>query len=116
VRLLGATGLCDATKCTGSEFHDETQEQRPITEPNRKRPQDPALTEAELADEIMGNNQLQGNDQRSVRNQRHAVPDAKLEPDADPVESAKMLDKDARARAELGKGNRDGDKGGEGNR
>lgn len=64
------------------------------------------LSEAELAGDIMGKNRLQGDDQESVRNERQAQPDAKLEPDADPVESARMLDKDARARAELGKGNR----------
>lgn len=62
----------------------------------------------DLAGDIMGNNQLQGDDQENVRNERQAVPDTKLTPDADPVESAKMLDKDARARAELGKGNRSG--------
>lgn len=64
------------------------------------------LTEAELSDDLMGNNRLQGDDQSNVRNERHAVPDAKLEPDAGPVESSKMLDKDARAKAELGKGAR----------
>ena len=64
------------------------------------------LGEADLASDMMGNNQLQGDDQENVHNQRQAVPDVKLEPDANPVESAKMLDKDARAKAELGKGNR----------
>ena len=62
------------------------------------------LGEADLASDVMGNNQLQGDDQANVHNQRHAVPDAKLEADSGPVESAKMQDKDARARAELGKG------------
>lgn len=65
-------------------------------------------TRTDLASDIMGNNQLQGDDQANVRNQRQAVPNAKQEPDANPVESAKMLDKDVRAEAELGKGNRHG--------
>lgn len=64
------------------------------------------LGETDLASDVMGNNQLQGDDQANVHNQRQAVPNTKLEADADPVESAKMLDKDVRARAELGKGNR----------
>ena len=64
------------------------------------------LTEAELADDIMGNNQLQGDDQLNVRNERQAVPDAKLEPDSGPLESFEMMDKDVRAARELGKGDR----------
>lgn len=72
---------------------------------NAGEPED-RLSEAELAGDLMGNNQLEGDDQLNVRNERQAVPDAKLEPDADPVESARLQDKDARARAELGKGNR----------
>ena len=39
------------------------------------------LTEADLAQTKMGDNSLQGNDQSNVRNQRHAVPDVKLETD-----------------------------------
>lgn len=35
------------------------------------------LTQSDLAQDLMGNNQLQGNDQENVRNQRHAVPDVK---------------------------------------
>lgn len=66
------------------------------------------LTEAELSNEMMGKNRLQGDDQLNVRNERQSVPDAKLEPDASPVESARLTDKDARAEAELGKGNRHG--------
>lgn len=62
------------------------------------------LGETDFASDLMGNNQLQGDDQENVHNQRHAVPDAKLEANADPVESAEMLDEDARALAELGKG------------
>lgn len=74
-----------------------------------------ARSETELSSDIMGNNQLQGDDQANVHNQRRAVPDAKLTPDSGPVESAQMLDKDERARRELGKGARhsDGDDGAE---
>lgn len=74
---------------------------------SQTRPRD-TTTQTELANDIMGRNALQGDDQANVRNERHAVPDAKLEPDADPVESAKMLDKDERALAELSKGARSG--------
>lgn len=81
---------------------------KPDTKPNRKAGED--TSESTLASDIMGNNQLQGDDQESVRNERHAVPDTKLEPDSGPVESAEMLDKDVRARRELHKGARDDDK------
>jgi len=80
-----------------------------MAKPDERPANDTAPTRTDLANDIMGNNQLQGDDQESVRNQRHAVPDAKQQADAGPVESAKMLDKDVRARAELGKGNRSGD-------
>ena len=63
------------------------------------------LTEADLANRKMGDNDLQGNDQANVRNQRHAVPDTKLETDSI-KESLKKLDKDERASRDLGKGNR----------
>lgn len=66
------------------------------------------LTEAELAADIMGNNQLQGDEQLNVRNERQSVAGAKLEPDAGPVESFEMMDKDTRAERELGKGARSG--------
>ena len=62
------------------------------------------LGQTDFASDVMGKNSLQGEDQERVQNQRQAVPDVKLEPDADPVESAKMQDKDARAEAELNKG------------
>ncbi|MEO4042968.1 hypothetical protein AAFN47_15300 [Hoeflea sp. CAU 1731] len=68
-----------------------------------KKPED--LTESDLAQEKMGDNSLQGNDQEQVRNQRHAVPDVKLETDG-VIESFEKLDKDKRAREDLGKGNR----------
>ena len=63
------------------------------------------LTEADLANRKMGDNDLQGDDQLNVRNQRHAVPDTKLETDGI-VESLEKLDKDVRAKRDLGKGNR----------
>ena len=62
------------------------------------------ITRADLAQDEMGNNQLQGDDQSNVRNQRHAVPDVKKKPDG-VIESFKKLDKQARARKDLGKGN-----------
>lgn len=60
------------------------------------------LTETDLASDKMGNNQLQGDDQALVRNQRYAVPDEKIETD-DIVEGLEKLDKDVRARKDLGK-------------
>jgi hypothetical protein len=39
------------------------------------------LSEADLANRKMGDNDLQGDDQLNVRNQRHAVPDTKLDTD-----------------------------------
>ncbi len=73
------------------------------TDPDRTPGAD-NLGEADIAGDVMGKNSLQGDDQEHVHNQRHAVPDVKTEPDADPVESAKLTDKDARAEAELNKG------------
>lgn len=70
----------------------------------RSNPSRGPLGESDLAGDVMGNNRLQGDDQENVHNQRHAVPDVKLTPDEDPVDSARMLDKDARAKAELNKG------------
>ena len=64
------------------------------------------LTESDLAQDKMGDNSLQGDDQANVRNQRQAVPDVKQEPDKSVVESLKKMDKDVRAERELGKGNR----------
>jgi len=62
------------------------------------------LTETDLASRKMGRNSLQGNDQANVHNQRHAVPDAKQDAD-DVIESFEKLDKDVRAKRDLGKGN-----------
>ncbi|MBU4530291.1 MAG: hypothetical protein KUA43_00365 [Hoeflea sp.] len=62
------------------------------------------LTETDLAQDKMGDNALQGNDQASVHNQRHAVPDVRKKPDASVTESLEKMDKDVRAKRELGKG------------
>ena len=64
-----------------------------------------SVSRSDLAPDMMGNNSLQGNDQASVRNQRQAVPDVKQETDG-VVESFEKLDKDVRAKEDLGKGNR----------
>ena len=64
------------------------------------------LTEADLAQDKMGDNSLQGNDQVNVRNQRQALPDVKQEADGSVIESLKKMDKDVRAEKELGKGAR----------
>jgi hypothetical protein len=64
------------------------------------------LSEADLAQDKMGDNSLQGNDQSNVRNQRHAVPDVKQTPDGSVMESLEKMDKDVRAERELGKGAR----------
>ena len=63
------------------------------------------LTETDLAADIMGDNELQGNDQLNVQNERKAQAEA-LQEATGVVESAKRMDKDYRAQAELGKGNR----------
>ncbi len=65
-------------------------------------------TETDLASERMGRNRLQGDDQSNVRNERKAVPDVKQETDS-VIESFEKLDKDKRAREDLGKGNRNSD-------
>lgn len=63
------------------------------------------LQESDLAQDVMGNNTLQGNDQRSVRNERHALPREKDEADS-VIESFEKLEKGKRAHTDLGKGNR----------
>ena len=66
---------------------------------------DTGVSRSDFVPDIMGNNSLQGNDQASVRNQRQAVPDVKQETDG-VVESFEKLDKNVRAKEDLGKGNR----------
>lgn len=63
------------------------------------------LHRADFAQDIMGRNSLQGDDQEKVHNQRHDMPESKSEPD-DVMESFEKLDKDKRARTDLGKGMR----------
>ncbi len=59
---------------------------------------DPArLTETDLANERMGNNQLQADDQEEVRNQRHAVPGVTKKTEG-VVESFENMDPETRAR------------------
>lgn len=64
------------------------------------------ITETDLAEDKMGNNSLQGNDQANVRNQRKAVPDVKQRADRSLMETLEMMDTDVRAERELGKGAR----------
>lgn len=61
------------------------------------------LTESNLDNRRMGRNSLQGDDQTSVRNQREALPEERQQAD-DLEESFRKLDKDVRARTDLGKG------------
>ncbi len=63
------------------------------------------MTEADLAQQKMGKNSLQGDDQANVRNQRQSVPDVKTETDG-VKESFRKLDKDVRAKEDLNKGAR----------
>ncbi len=54
------------------------------------------IDEADLANQRMGNNQLQGNDQQSVRNQRHDVPGSSDKTEG-VIESFENLDPKVRA-------------------
>jgi hypothetical protein len=65
------------------------------------------ITRTDLAQDIMGRNALQGDDQSRVRNQRQAQADVKQDTDG-VIESFEKLDKDVRAETDLGKGNRSG--------
>jgi hypothetical protein len=69
------------------------------------RPDADETTEATIDNERMGRNSLQGNDQEQVRNQRQTQPDSKDEADT-VIESFEKVDKDKRAREDLGKGAR----------
>ena len=66
------------------------------------KPED--LRETDLAQDKMGRNKLQGNDQASVRNERQDMSEGKREPDQDIEESFRKMDKDVRARTDLNKG------------
>lgn len=61
------------------------------------------LTESDLAQDRMGDNSLQGDDQANVRNQRQAVPHVRKKPDHGVIDSLEKMDKDVRAEEELGK-------------
>lgn len=76
---------------------------------NAEKRKNPAAqrTETGLYNERMGRNSLQADDQDNVRNERHAQADARE--DADEVmESFSKMDKETRARKDLGKGKRSG--------
>ena len=64
------------------------------------------LTETDFAQDQMGKNSLQGDDQSLVRNQRRAVPGVKDEADASIIDTLEKSDKDVRAERDLGKGRR----------
>ncbi|MBX3571873.1 MAG: hypothetical protein KF694_05925 [Mesorhizobium sp.] len=64
--------------------------------PRRNVNRNVRLTEGALADERMGKNSLQGNDQSNIQNQRYALPDEKDETE-DLIESFENLDPQTRA-------------------
>lgn len=61
--------------------------------------------EDRLAQDRMGDFKQQGHAKELLTNQREAMPDGRRETDG-PVESAEKLDKDKRAKEDLGKGRR----------
>lgn len=63
------------------------------------------IGEEDLAQDVMGKNTLQGDDQLNVHNERQAVPGVKAEAD-DLMETYEKSDKDVRAKRDLGKGRR----------
>ncbi len=65
----------------------------------------PTPSDTDLAQDKMGNNRLQADEQEAVRNERRAEPDVRDEADT-LGESFDKLDKDVRSEADLGKGNR----------
>ena len=64
------------------------------------------LTESDFAQQKMGRNSLQGDDQSNVRNQRHAVPEPREDADDGVIETLEKSDKNVRAKREFGKGRR----------
>lgn len=64
--------------------------------------QERTLTDTDLAQDKMGRNSLQCNDQVDVQNQRHAVAGVKQEAE-DVIESFRRIDKNTRAEKESGK-------------
>ncbi len=65
------------------------------TEKHTREVRTDKLIESDFADEKMGKNSMQGNDQSQVRNQRHAIPGAKAEAEG-VVESFRKEDKHER--------------------
>ena len=63
-----------------------------------------AITQTDLASDIMGRNSLQGDDQRATRNERRAVPDVKQDADQSIMETLEKSNKNERSRADLNKG------------
>ena len=62
------------------------------------------LDEVNLAADRMGSSQLQADGEGRHHNQRLEVAGVRIGPDEGVLDAADMLDKDARAEAELGKG------------
>ena len=71
----------------------------------RDRTREQETTDATIDSERMGRNSLQGDDQKSVRNERQSQPDERGQAD-DMDESFDKLDKVERARTDLNKGAR----------
>lgn len=72
---------------------------------DKRKERKPAdLSEVDLAQDRMGRNSLQGDDQGNVRNQRHAMPEGKRDPDVSVKESFRKMDKEVRAESEMNKG------------
>ncbi|MEQ8377935.1 hypothetical protein [Parvibaculum sp.] len=70
------------------EAHDETPKQKPGGQTEGKKdladrtPDAHDVTETDLAADKMGNNQLQGDDQEKVHNERHAQAEVTTETDS----------------------------------
>lgn len=67
-----------------------------------RKPEAADLTRSDRAADEMGNNQSQGDNQESVRNERKAIPGVCKKADG-VIESFEKLDKNARAEKDLGK-------------
>ena len=74
---------------------------REARDPIAKTPDE--IIENDLANQKMGDNELAGNGQYSVQNQRHDQAGSRQDTDG-VIESAEKLDKDVRAERDLGKG------------
>ena len=92
--------MAQAGKGAGSSAEAQHGAKTPGPDDGKQR-----LDEFDLASDLKGNNSLQGDDQLNVTNQRQAQAEAKGDTDG-LIESFEKLDKDVRAREDLGKGNR----------